>query len=433
MNSTWKLLPAGLLLAVLAGCGGGGGGEMMEPEPTPEEECLAGDGVVYEDGTCKTADDLRAEGRDAEAEEREKADADKKAADEAMATQMSAKALQKVLEGVSAFTDKAGATLDDRDDHSLMSVAVMGKAFEDAGITGYVSATNTLTFTVDGSTADARIAGSGFSTAGSKEHDTNRFTGTGNDRVGHFDTGGTYYGVSGTYTCTPATGSTAKCSTSRDAATGNLILGPSGHAWTFKPADAKARVTDGKSVEYGWWADVNSDTGLVTAAGVFHGPATGTALADNALTIGGKATYTGSAVGKYAIHRGAGSENAAGHFTADATLNAVFGTEATISGMIDNFNAGGESVDWTVALQKQQITGTGVFQADRTDSDPLADGASGYAKTVWSMGDSKAAADGMWQGGVYGAGGTAAPTAASGAFTSTYGNIGNMVGAFGAK
>ena len=64
MNSTWKLLPAGLLVAALAGCGGGGGGEMMEPEPdpTPEEQCSAA-GNIWDDGECKTAEDLRKRAR----------------------------------------------------------------------------------------------------------------------------------------------------------------------------------------------------------------------------------------------------------------------------------------------------------------------------------------------------------------------------------
>ena len=62
MNSIWKLLPASLLVAVLAlaGCGGGGDDEMT-PMPTPEEQCTA-DGGTYADGNCKSAEQVAAEG-----------------------------------------------------------------------------------------------------------------------------------------------------------------------------------------------------------------------------------------------------------------------------------------------------------------------------------------------------------------------------------
>lgn len=77
MNSNWKPLPAAILVAVLAlaGCGRD---DSDDTTTTPEEECRPGGGVVYEDVECRTADDLRGEGREAESEKR-----DQKAADAA--------------------------------------------------------------------------------------------------------------------------------------------------------------------------------------------------------------------------------------------------------------------------------------------------------------------------------------------------------------
>ena len=117
MNSNLKLLPAALLVAVLAlaGCGGGGSDDMTPdpmPMPTPEEECLAGGGVVYEDGVCKTADDLRAEGRDAEAERRE-AEAAAEAAEQARKDgHAAATKLFGYLGGTGAHVDTAAVTAD---------------------------------------------------------------------------------------------------------------------------------------------------------------------------------------------------------------------------------------------------------------------------------------------------------------------------------
>ena len=50
----------------LASCGGGGGDAPTQPapEPTPQERCAAA-GNVWDNGTCKTAEQIRQEGRDA--------------------------------------------------------------------------------------------------------------------------------------------------------------------------------------------------------------------------------------------------------------------------------------------------------------------------------------------------------------------------------
>ena len=58
----------------------------------------------------------------------------------------------------------------------------------------------------------------------------------------------------------------------------------------------------------------------------------------------GTATYSGGAAGKYALHSTTGGTNDAGHFTADATLEANFNND-TVSGTIDGFMG----ADWSVA------------------------------------------------------------------------------------
>ena len=85
-----------------------------------------------------------------------------------------------------------------------------------------------------------------------------------------------------------------------------------------------------------------------------------------AATLTGSATYNGHAAGKFAISDPL-SGGDAGHFTADATLTANFGTAATetannangISGTLSNFMANDEAVDWEVTLLRANLNATG--------------------------------------------------------------------------
>ena len=148
--------------------------------------------------------------------------------------------------------------------------------------------------------------------------------------------------------------------------------------------------------------------------------------------MGSTATYSGSAAGKYALKPSL-SAASGGHWTADATLTADFGTEAangTISGMVENFMAGGEAMDWSVALGETALTETGTF--DSATGDPATgDG------VVWTIGGVAGAEAGAWSGGLRGEGDNNVPTVATGMFSATHQAgtetiVGQMIGAFGA-
>ena len=78
----------------------------------------------------------------------------------------------------------------------------------------------------------------------------------------------------------------------------------------------------------------------------------------------GTATYVGGAAGKYSLHSTTGGENDAGHFTADAELEANF-TDDMITGTIDNFRgADGMPRNWSVELMEQGVGDTGQILGD---------------------------------------------------------------------
>ena len=146
--------------------------------------------------------------------------------------------------------------------------------------------------------------------------------------------------------------------------------------------------------------------------------------------MGGTATYEGAAAGKYAINPGL-STASGGHWTADATLTADFGSETaagTISGKVDSFMAGGQMMDWSVALGETVLAGTGTFS---TTNDTSAD--TGSNAVVWTIGGVAGAEAGSWEGGLRAEGDNNVPTLATGMFSATHGTVGHMVGAFGAK
>ena len=254
---------------------------------------------------------------------------------------------------------------------------------------------------------------------------------------------GTYNGASGRYRCT------GTCSSTNDGEGSPSALGGT---WRFFPdSDARVSTPDADYLYYGWWVSKDKD-GMPEAASAFAGtvgtvgivdnfsnlnPAYGWSSASNANGITGSATYTGNAVGKFAINDHLNGTGDGGHFTADAKLKAKFGSHDAgngVTGTIDNFrlNDGSEDPGWSVKLNNSSAW------AD--------DGVVTGTDTVWSIDGNEADSSGEWGGtmydetpGVYNkdtapyGDGSNIPTTVTGRFYSEFHDNGRMVGAFGAQ
>ena len=249
---------------------------------------------------------------------------------------------------------------------------------------------------------------------------------------------GTFDGAPGLYQCTQD--ASDACRSTVDGS-GGIVLGKGTTAggWTFKPdKGAMTSTPDAEYVIYGWWSrEVAGGVDVATFAQRVGGTTDLSGQANVALT--GTATYTGGAAGKYAINDPIGGNSDAGAFTAKAELTAKFDTSAeagTVSGMLSDFMAGGEAKDWTVSLKGVGTNDGAPIRADGFGEDTATVDASESA-TVWTISGTAAAASGEWGGNFYydtAAKQTAAntPETAAGTFMSEYGNVGRMVGAFGA-
>ena len=165
--------------------------------------------------------------------------------------------------------------------------------------------------------------------------------------------------------------------------------------------------------------------------------------------IGGSATYAGNAAGKFAINDPIGPADA-GHFTADVELKAAFAannaaTPGGVTGMLDNFMANDEAVDWSVRLRRaswEDQTVAETMGAYRHDGDPdTTDIEASTSGTVWSIDGKEASSmSGTWSGQMYdespgnapAGDGSDVPTSTTGMFSSQFGSTHSMVGAFGA-
>ena len=254
---------------------------------------------------------------------------------------------------------------------------------------------------------------------------------------------GSYHGVSGTYSCTPASG--ASC-TAEVAAAGGFTLETG--TWTFTPGDANDRVMSAPDTVYpvyGWWLyEAPDGTATVSPFTKYRGSLTerqaesatlasggnfGGALAN---PLNGTATYKGGAAGMYALQSSTGGTNDAGHFTADAEFRATFSTTGPrsnraynhkIEGTIDSFmGSDGMSRDWSVELKQITIGDSGGFATSSSGDEKT---------TTWSMGGTAASDSGAWEGNLYKQNDADVPTVGTGMFYSEYGNAGRMTGAFG--
>ena len=444
MNSNLKLLPATLLVAVLAlaGCGGGSGGDTTPdpmPMPTPEEECLAGGGAVYEDGECKTAEDLREEGRDAEAAEREAAEA-------AEARQAAAKKIFGFLNAtpddsstllvvapVSARPDSLDTTAGDlMDAYDAAKDADNMIGMEDKAQVAYMSTQGAGRQVDSVNTDDTRpvlnatlilaanarhIMGSGFATGTNEVVEHTNLKGEGDRTVQ-----GSYMGAMGAYTCPTA----ADCTSQRT--DNGVMLGGTG--WTFTPnTGQKFTLPDASYAEFGWWLDENIAATAARVGAWYASGVDGAALPNKLSIVGatGSATYTGTAIGQAALyHRLGGDQNVGGAFTADAELMASFGATPMLGGTIDNFDVGGAQPDWVVKLNTTPLgTDSGALDPDDTTPENT---------TVWTIDGTDGDAGGSWSAQLYDIPtGSHQPVGVAGGFQASYESDGHMVGAFGAE
>ena len=223
--------------------------------------------------------------------------------------------------------------------------------------------------------------------------------------------------------------------------------------WTFTPTDPAAMmdVSDGDGyLVLGWWLQEDDD-GIPTGLDTFTSVAGMARRADDATAVTaltGVAVYRGASVGQYALHSLGAANSEAGHFTADAMLEADFDVETDtaetmdgvmVTGMIDNFMTGETSRDWTVELMM-------------TDQDTTLDGMQGTAAlpffstttggnvssltTEWDLGGN-VKGTGFWVAQFWGSDTAAAaaanyPLAVTGEFGAFLGPVGSMTGVFGA-
>ena len=296
----------------------------------------------------------------------------------------------------------------------------------------YTAATRTLAIGTGLTTATMDVAGDDFADAATTNHAADPVTGVATVR-------GTYQGAMGTYRCTPAPAT--PCSSTGSAAGVALSSG----SWDFvHDAGAMTSRPDANYLYFGWWLSKDGD-GVPTAASAFtgvNGAITALASGTNSPEdLSGSAIYAGHAAGKYAIYDVLDGTGHGGHFTADVELEATFGPIAApnnggISGTLDNFMAGGESMPWSVDLHHAPWGTAGAFAsaaADNTNSTAEA--------TVWSIDGNAAPESGAWMGLMYDEApgnppdgdGSTLPTSVTGTFYSEYTSIGRMVGAFGAE
>ena len=243
---------------------------------------------------------------------------------------------------------------------------------------------------------------------------------------------GSYYGVSGTYYCTPGTGSTCAVQLADGgfnlgvtADTNNAFTAAPADTWAFKPTNPEARVMgtpDDTYASYGWWLHKSED-GKTYTASAFAADRGDVPDASDITALRGTATYMGGAAGKYALQSSIGGTNDAGHFTARAMLEADFNADM-IKGTIDNFmGADGESRNWSVELKKSGVSDGGVILG--------ADGTGDQMQTVWTLDGTAADPAGGWRGTLKDNGDDGVPEIATGTFHTKYGTAGQMVGAFG--
>ena len=225
---------------------------------------------------------------------------------------------------------------------------------------------------------------------------------------------GAFMGVDGTFQCYED-----DCY-SRLTDDGKFTLSES--SWRFKPDDPTHKVEGSAILEWGWWVD---DIAKVTTASVGYRRVSGvTATTANLDGLASTASYTGTALGKYAVVEK--DTGISGDFTAAAKLTADF-DENMLTGTINAFkDADDADLDWTVKLESkvkmgEQLT-DGVFVDVNDDKNSV----------VWTHDGDDFTKEDAWNATAYGGSATSAPEYILGNFAADHLNA-RMIGAFGTK
>ena len=199
---------------------------------------------------------------------------------------------------------------------------------------------------------------------------SDEFSTSSNPKKHTTDFAGTFNGVKGMFRCTGDACFSAKTTDGIDLQTISGTANAAGTGWFFKPDNPAEKVGADELAEFGWWIEKDGTSGDVEKVHLYYAVDDDVDLEltrSGTIEDTGKATYEGTALGKYAI-RGSSPEH--GHFTADATLTADFNVpdaDATdgnvttdgvsLSGTIDNFKVGDDNASrtWVVTLSEDVI------------------------------------------------------------------------------
>ncbi len=229
---------------------------------------------------------------------------------------------------------------------------------------------------VDKTATPVLSATGGFNADGTARTDGKYPDGLGQGTASVTGTPGTEYkGIPGVVVCLGGTGG---CSVASD---GTLSDG-----WYFSPtsttnyyvrntnrqtARTKPYVLETLYGTYGHWLSHDTGTLYVNA---FSNTTAGTSPtgghynlntvntgADATTLTDTSATYSGSAGGWSVLRTpktgATGNHTDSGHFTADVSLRATFGTNATLGGTVDNFQGNAVNPNWSVTLQTKGFNG----------------------------------------------------------------------------
>ena len=180
--------------------------------------------------------------------------------------------------------------------------------------------------------------------------------------------GGSYHGVSGTWSCAGLTDACTIVAPTADSVGNPTFTG----TWRFKPSPT-AGVKMEHDTEYlyfgVWLVEPDNVAGSHSFAFLTGGNNPRPETSFNSSGLSGTYRFQGRAVGKYAMRNQANQADQVGTFTAQAELTAVLGTDHpvtaqrnTLTGLISNFQDGSDSLgdDWEVVLDRTGITSNAV-------------------------------------------------------------------------